>query len=115
MFVRNNIIVSAVDFIDQRTNTHLSPSPLLRGEVTNGGDGASDAKVDPSISPPIIASSSSSDNATSSSFSLILRSTESDPKVSTDSSVSAITSLHRYTSLNNRSIAQGKYFFIILK
>ncbi|KAH8292619.1 hypothetical protein KR054_006473 [Drosophila jambulina] len=97
----------SIDFIDQRTNAHLSPSPLLRGDVTNGGDGPPDAKIDPSISPPIIPSSSSSANVNSSSFSLILRSSESDPKVSTDPPSSAITSLHRYTSLNNRSIAQA--------
>ncbi|KAH8384933.1 hypothetical protein KR200_008799 [Drosophila serrata] len=96
----------SIDFIDQRTNAHLSSSPLLRGNVTNGGDGP-ETKVDPSISPPIIASSSSSDNVNSSSFSLILRSSESVPKLSTDNPGSAITSLHRYTSLNNRSIAQA--------
>ncbi|KAH8256447.1 hypothetical protein KR032_007298 [Drosophila birchii] len=97
----------SIDFIDQRTNSHLSSSPQLRGDVTNGGEGPPDSKVDPSISPPIIPISSSSDNVNSSSFSLILRSSESDPKVSADPSSSAITSLHRYTSLNNRSIVQA--------
>ncbi|XP_017019131.1 nuclear factor 1 X-type [Drosophila kikkawai] len=97
----------SIDFIDQRTNPNLSPSPLLRRDVTNEEDGPPDAKVDPSISPPIIASNSSSNNVNGSSFSLILRSSESDQKVSTDSAVSAINSLHRYTSLNNRSITQA--------
>ncbi|KAI8036443.1 nuclear factor 1 A-type isoform X2 [Drosophila gunungcola] len=91
----------SIDFIDQRS-MHLSQSPLLRTEGTNG-DAHDVSKIDQNSSPPI--TSTSSDNGTSS-FSLIVRATDSsnrDPKTPTDSNIS----LHRYTSLNSRPLAQA--------
>lgn len=87
-----------VDFIDQRI-TQLSQSPLPRTEGPNG-DSHDANKIDQSSSPPI--TSTASDNGTSS-FSLIVRATDSaieDPKTSP-------ISLHRYTSLSSRTLAQG--------
>ncbi|XP_016978610.1 nuclear factor 1 C-type isoform X2 [Drosophila rhopaloa] len=91
----------SIDFIDQRS-MHLSQSPLLRTEGTNG-DAHDVNKIDQNSSPPI--TSTSSDNGTSS-FSLIVRATDSssgDTKTPTDSTIS----LHRYTSLNNRPLPQA--------
>ncbi|XP_037732072.1 nuclear factor 1 C-type isoform X1 [Drosophila subpulchrella] len=91
----------SIDFIDQRS-MHLSQSPLLRTEGTNG-DTQDANKIDQSSSPPI--TSTPSDNGNSS-FSLIVRATDSsngDQKTSADSTIS----LHRYTSLNSRPIPQA--------
>ncbi|XP_043947182.1 nuclear factor 1 C-type isoform X5 [Drosophila biarmipes] len=69
----------SIDFIDQRS-MHLSQSPLLRTEGTNG-DTHDSNKIEQSSSPPI--TSTPSENA--------------------DSTIS----LHRYTSLNSRPIHQA--------
>ncbi|XP_043657533.1 nuclear factor 1 X-type isoform X5 [Drosophila teissieri] len=91
----------SIDFIDQRI-TQLSQSPLQRTEGTNG-DAHDSNKIDQGSPPPI--TSTASDNSISS-FSLIVRATDSsigDPKTSSDSSIS----LHRYTSLNSRTLPQA--------
>ncbi|XP_044251295.1 nuclear factor 1 C-type isoform X1 [Drosophila takahashii] len=91
----------SIDFIDQRS-MHLSQSPLLRTEGTNGDVHAAN-KIDQSNSPPITSTPSDNNN---SSFSLIVRasdSSNSDPKTSADPTIS----LHRYTSLNSRTLPQA--------
>ncbi|XP_033237056.1 nuclear factor 1 A-type isoform X1 [Drosophila pseudoobscura] len=95
----------SIDFVDQRT-MHLSQSPLLNTEATNGG--STDAgKVDQSNSPPIVSRPSPAAENCTSSFSVILRATESNISngESTANSDSA-TPLHRYTSLNSRPTPQ---------
>ncbi|KRK04843.1 nuclear factor 1 X-type isoform X6 [Drosophila yakuba] len=90
----------SIDFIDQRI-TQLSQSPLQRTEGTNG-DAHDSNKNDQGSPPP---TRTASDNSISS-FSLIVRATDSsigDPKTSSDSSIS----LHRYTSLNSRTLPQA--------
>ncbi|XP_039496306.1 nuclear factor 1 X-type isoform X6 [Drosophila santomea] len=90
----------SIDFIDQRI-TQLSQSPLQRTEGTNGD--AHDSNKNHQGSPP--PTRTASDNSISS-FSLIVRATDSsigDPKTSSDSSIS----LHRYTSLNSRTLPQA--------
>ncbi|KAH8418156.1 hypothetical protein KR009_006693 [Drosophila setifemur] len=102
--VANSIPVAYVDFVDQRS-MHLSQSPLLLTSGTHGDANDETNKVGQTNSPPI--TSTSSDNGTSS-FSLILRATESanlneEPKTTTESAIS----FHRYTSLNSRSNPQA--------
>ncbi|XP_034490623.1 putative uncharacterized protein DDB_G0277255 isoform X1 [Drosophila innubila] len=95
----------SIDFVDQNhRNVHLSQSPLLRSDGTNGSTDA--CKIDHSSSPPVISRSStttSTENCPSGSFSVILRSADSinsnaDSTVTTDSTIS----LHRYTPVNSR-------------
>ncbi|XP_030379333.1 uncharacterized protein LOC115627723 isoform X2 [Scaptodrosophila lebanonensis] len=92
----------SIDFVDQRS-VHLSHSPLLRSDALNGSNEA--CKIDQSTSPPLISRTSASTENCGSSFSVILRSADSnnsngDSTVTTDSAIS----LHRYTSLNSRPI-----------
>ncbi|XP_050743022.1 nuclear factor 1 C-type isoform X6 [Drosophila biarmipes] len=68
----------SIDFIDQRS-MHLSQSPLLRTEGTNG-DTHDSNKIEQSSSPPITSTPSENDST---------------------------ISLHRYTSLNSRPIHQA--------
>ncbi|XP_034670591.1 nuclear factor 1 A-type isoform X1 [Drosophila subobscura] len=95
----------SIDFVDQRS-LHLSQSPLLNAEVPN--DASTDAsKVDQSNSPPVVSRPSTSVENCTSSFSVILRATESnnsngEPTANSDSAIS----LHRYTSLNSRPTPQ---------
>ncbi|XP_034139472.1 nuclear factor 1 A-type isoform X2 [Drosophila guanche] len=95
----------SIDFVDQRS-LQLSQSPLLNAEVPN--DASTDvSKVDQRNSPPVVSRPSTSVENCTSSFSVILRATESnssngEPTANSDSAIS----LHRYTSLNSRPTQQ---------
>ncbi|EDW71080.1 uncharacterized protein Dvir_GJ21334, isoform D [Drosophila virilis] len=97
----------SIDFVDQnQRSVHLSTSPMLRADTTNGSTDA--CKIDHSSSPPAISrTSTSTDNCTAGSFSVILRSADNinsngEPAATSESSA---ISLHRYTPLNSRPIA----------
>ncbi|XP_034111964.1 uncharacterized protein LOC117573141 isoform X1 [Drosophila albomicans] len=95
----------SIDFVDQNhRNVHLSQSPLLRSDAPNGGSTDVINKINHAASPPVISrSSSATDNYTTGSFSVILRSADSINSIADPATVtadSAAISVHRYTPVN---------------
>ncbi|KAH8376037.1 hypothetical protein KR093_010538, partial [Drosophila rubida] len=93
-----------IDFVDQNhRNVHLSQSPLLRSNTNNGSTDVIN-KINHAVSPPAISRpNTATENYTTGSFSVILRSADSInsiPDSATVTTDSATISLHRYTPVN---------------
>ncbi|KAH8272473.1 hypothetical protein KR044_007726, partial [Drosophila immigrans] len=96
----------SIGFVDHNhRNMHLSQSPLLRSDATNGSTDVIN-KINPAATPPVIShSNTATENCATNSLSVILRSADSINSITDSAAVttdSAAISLQRYTPVNSK-------------